>query len=106
MQRYSLNYTEAIYRWLAENDFTLVVVDYDASVQLRSCQAWMIPFTMVYDNDRDDVWQGYLLQSYNTIVSFVAESSDGEILTVRLGKWSPTTSRQQTWFERDVEHLM
>ena len=106
MKRYTLTHTDSMYNWLSDNLFTLTVVDYDASEQLRSCQAWMIPFTMVCDYDRDEVWEGYLLQSYNTIVSFVAESSNGEILTVRLGKWSPTTSRQQTWFERDVEHLM
>lgn len=94
MKRYTINHTEAIYRWLSDNNFTLVVIDYEASEQLRSCQAWLLPFTMKDDLD-GEYYHGYLLQSYETIVSFMAVGEKvGDILTVDLGKWSPTTSRQ------------
>lgn len=57
--------------------------------QLGKMQAWVI--TDNYGNK----W----LQSYNTIVS-VKWASSGEF--ERLGKWSVSTSRQQTRFEREV----
>lgn len=55
--------------------------------QLKSCQAWIISDHM------GNVW----LQSYNTIVS-VRWADSGKF--ERLGRWSVTTSKQQTFFER------
>ena len=57
--------------------------------QLNSCQAWILK----------DKFGNKFLQSYHTIVSvkFADETS-----VLRLGKWSVTTSKQQTLFERIV----
>ena len=57
--------------------------------QLGAMQAWIIT------DSHGNKW----LQSYNTIVS-VKWADTGEF--ERLGKWSVSTSRQQTRFEREV----
>lgn len=55
--------------------------------QLRTCQAWVL-------TDRFGVkW----LQSYHTIVSKAVNG-----IITHLGKWSVTTSRQQTWFSSAI----
>lgn len=57
--------------------------------QIKSCQAWIIK----------DCFGNKYLQSYNTIVSvYFADTSE----VLRLGKWSTTTSKHQTFFERLV----
>lgn len=57
--------------------------------QLRSAQAWIIT------DSHGNKW----LQSYSTLVSvFWADTQKIE----RLGKWSTTTSKHQTWFEWEV----
>ena len=57
--------------------------------QINSCQAWILK----------DKFGNKYLQSYNTIVS-VKFADETNVL--RLGKWSVTTSKQQTLFERIV----
>lgn len=54
---------------------------------LKSMQAWAIR------DEMGNIW----LQSYNTIVSVKWNNGEYE----RLGWWSVTTSRQQTYFERN-----
>ena len=53
---------------------------------LASMQAWAIHDSM------GNIW----LQSYNTIVSVKWSNGDFD----RFGKWSVTTSKHQTYFER------
>lgn len=57
--------------------------------QLDNCQAWVVMDTA---NDRT------CLQSYSTIVSYIDRATKK---IVRLGKWTRTTSCQQTRFERE-----
>ena len=59
-------------------------------VQIDSKQAWVIT----------DTWTGNkYLQSYNTIVSvYFADTKE----VLRLGKWSVTTSKHQSFFERMI----
>ena len=61
--------------------------DFEVS-QIGSCQAWIL---------RDKFGNKYL-QSYSTIVSiYFADTQKVE----RLGRWSVTTSKHQTLFERE-----
>ena len=72
------------------NIFYNMFYDNDFEVQqINSCQAWILK----------DKFGNKYLQSYNTIVS-VKFADETNVL--RLGKWSVTTSRQQTLFERIV----
>ena len=58
--------------------------------QIDSKQAWVITDTRTGNK---------YLQSYNTIVSiYFADTKE----VLRLGKWSRTTSKHQTFFERYV----
>ena len=59
-------------------------------VQIDSKQAWVIT----------DTWTGNkYLQSYNTIVSvYFADTKE----VLRLGRWSVTTSKHQSFFERMI----
>ena len=57
--------------------------------QLRSAQAWVIT----------DQFGNKWLQSYSTIVSvWWADTRTCQ----RFGRWSTTTSKHQTWFEKEV----
>jgi hypothetical protein len=90
MRQYSINHTigaweafKSIYGEERYKEFLNV----DHVEQIRSCQAWII-----YDK-LGNKW----LQSYNTIVSVKFAGFDN---VVRLGRWSVTTSRHQSYFER------
>lgn len=95
MRRYSINHTEELFEAIKKhykdidlNIFYNMFYDNDFEVQqINSCQAWILK----------DKFGNKYLQSYNTIVS-VKFSDETNVL--RLGKWSVTTSRQQTLFER------
>lgn len=57
--------------------------------QFNHCQAWVSE--IIYNSAYDVTFQ--LIKSYNTIVGFV-DHNNGEYIA--LGKWSRTTSKQQT----------
>lgn len=79
-------------RWLSGYDLKV-----DKARRLRNCNAWVIPCDF-YMEDEETILHGSVLKSYETIVSVCYEGN-----VEHLGKWSRTTSRQQTWYEREVE---
>ena len=94
MERYSLIYTNDLDMFLDRNNLELHYASYDGAIQLRNCQAWIIP--CFYENkETGELKAGSLLQSYHTIVSLKIDND-----CIRLGRWSTTTSRQQTCYER------
>lgn len=95
MKRYALTHTSNLMNALNTDEISLDDMQW---VQLRSCQAWYIKgwFT---DNSTGEIKEGYFLQSYNTLVAFIDIKERKVYDPV---KYSPTTSRQVTWFTRDV----
>ena len=95
MKRYSLTHTTTLMDVLNTDDINLYDLEW---LQLRNCQAWYIKgwFT---DNSTGEIKEGYFLQSYNTLVAFI---DINERKVYEPVKYSPTTSRQVTWFKRDV----
>ena len=97
MKQYAINHkTEVLealknhYKDMDSRIFWGIFCNNDFEVQqLNNCQAWIL---------RDKFGNKYL-QSYNTIVS-VKFADETKVL--RLGKWSVTTSKQQTLFERTI----
>lgn len=97
MRQYSINHKEELfeaikkhYKDMDMNIFYNMFSNNDFEVlQINSCQAWILK----------DKFGNKYLQSYNTIVS-VKFADETNVL--RLGKWSVTTSKQQTLFERIV----
>ena len=102
MKQYTLKYFDDLTDYLKRNDLALIKCDHDNVKQLRSCQAWIIPVILMDSNGNH--LRGHLLQSYHTIVSICYYTdpviSKADVLTQRLGRWSTTTSKQQSWFER------
>lgn len=97
MRQYSISHKdEAIkaltnhYKNIDAEVFRNMFYDCDFEVsQINSCQAWIL---------RDKFGNKYL-QSYNTIVSiYFADTKNVE----RLGRWSVTTSKHQSFFERTI----
>ena len=97
MRQYPINHKEELmkaiknhYKDMDMNIFYNMFYNNDFEFQqINSCQAWILK----------DKFGNKYLQSYNTIVS-VKFADETNVL--RLGKWSVTTSRQQTLFERIV----
>jgi uncharacterized protein with von Willebrand factor type A (vWA) domain len=97
MRQYSINHKEELFEAIKKhykdtdiNIFYNMFYNNDFEVlQINSCQAWILK----------DKFGNKYLQSYNTIVS-VKFADETNVL--RLGKWSVTTSKQQTLFERIV----
>ena len=98
MKRYSLDYTNALEIALAKNGLEFEYLKFnDWSVrQLGNCQAWIIE-GCAYDTVTGEIVDIDVLQSYHTAVSYARLDTDE---VVRCGKWSTTTSKQQTRFER------
>ena len=94
MLNYSINHTEDLERVLNEKGYRLLSYDFFGQ-QLRNCQAWIIEGSIESMND-GDVESIYILQSYNTLVAFILDG-----VCYRCGRWSTTTSKQTTWFERE-----
>ena len=97
MRQYSINHKEELFEAIKKhykdtdmNIFYNMFYNNDFEVsQINSCQAWILK----------DKFGNKYLQSYNTIAS-VKFADETNVL--RLGKWSVTTSKQQTLFERIV----
>lgn len=97
MRQYSINHKEDLFEAIKKhykdidiNIFYNMFYNNDFEVQqLNSCQAWILK----------DKFGNKYLQSYNTIVS-VKFANETKVL--RLGKWSVTTSKHQSLFERIV----
>lgn len=97
MRQYSINHKEELieaikkhYKDMDINIFYNMFYNDDFEVQqINKCQAWILK----------DKFGNKYLQSYNTIVS-VKFADETNVL--RLGKWSVTTSKQQTLFEKIV----
>lgn len=97
MRQYSINHKEELfeaikkhYKDMDMNIFYNMFYDNDFEVQqIKSCQAWIL----------FDKFGNKYLQSYNTIVS-VKFADETNVL--RLGKWSVTTSKHQSFFERSI----
>lgn len=62
-------------------------INWELVRQIGACQAWIV---------RDTANNRVCLQSYSTIVSYVTDTGT----PVRLGKWTTTTSKHQTLFDR------
>ena len=97
MRQYSINHKEELFEAIKKHykDMDMNIVynmfynkDFEVQ-QINSCQARILK----------DKFGNKYLQSYNTIVS-VKFADETNVL--RLGKWSVTTSKQQTLFERIV----
>lgn len=95
MKKYRVENLSRLYKWLVDNHMTLASCN--GAIQLDHMQAWMIPCEFRND-DTGEIIEGMLLQSYKTIVSVYPYNSQ----IVRLGKWSTTTSKHQTRFERKM----
>lgn len=94
MKQYPILHTDNFYNYA--HDFGYDVLELKSQgKQLRDCQAWIIKAKMM-DRETGEVFQADVLQSYNTLVTF---KLDGK--TFRCGKYSRTTSKQTSWFERD-----
>ena len=94
MKQYPILHTDNFYDYA--NDFGYDVLELrEQGRQLRDCQAWIIKADMM-NKETGEVFQADVLQSYNTLVAF---KLDGK--TFRCGKYSRTTSKQTSWFERD-----
>ena len=97
MKQYSISHKEEAiealtnhYKNISADVFRNMFYDCDFEVsQIDAKQAWIL---------RDKFGNKYL-QSYNTIVSiYFADTQNVE----RLGRWSLTTSRHQSLFERTI----
>lgn len=93
MKQYAIYNTTALENTLKENGLRLISFS-DRGRQLNSCQAWTVSGE-VEDQTTGEVLPIDILQSYYTLVSYKLNGQ-----AVRCGRWSTTTSRQQSWFER------
>lgn len=96
MKRYTLTNREDLQKFIDDEKFEFMKLNEDHATQLRNCQAWIIP---VYAIRKDKVYTGYVLQSYYTAVAISIRCDDDDI-RVAFDKYSPTTSKQTTWFFR------
>lgn len=94
MKPYKLIYTKDL-KLLLEAD--KIVLYEDSVQQLRNCQAWIYKgyYIKAFSGE---IIPATFLQSYNTLVACV--ESDDRFTCPR--KYSPTTSKQVTWFKRDI----
>lgn len=95
MKRYALENIDELYNFIDNNKIGIMEVELSKNKQLRNCQAWAIPCKVI---DNDGIHNGYLLQSYYTIVGL---KYNGMLFT--WNRYSRTTSRQLTWFDRDYK---
>ena len=99
MKQYPILHANDFYEYAYDLGYSVLTEDQELREQkgrqLRDCQAWIIKAEMM-DKKTGEVFQADVLQSYNTLVAF---KLDGK--TFRCGKYSRTTSRQTSWFERD-----
>lgn len=92
MKRYDIMNVEDFLSYL-EDEELVIIGKIKNWKQFKHCQAWYCEATLGNDAGTFDV---YLLQSYWTMVA-VYRKDTGEC--IRLGKYSPTTSKQTTQWE-------
>lgn len=99
MKRYSITDKTDLTNFMLNHHFNYIKGNENEVRQLRNCQAWIIP--VIISNEDNEVYHGWLLQSYNTLVAISIKNKD-ESLTIKeaFRKYSPTTSKQTTWFFR------
>ena len=85
--------------FMIRNGFNFIHYNNNDVKQLRNCQAWIIP---VIVSGRDNIpYHGWILQSYSTLVAISLKNQDDSIqIREAFRKYSPTTSKQTTWFFR------
>lgn len=96
MKQYSISYTGDFRNTLEENGYKLIPFSYAYSKgkQIGSMQAWEVK-AEIEDQTTGEVLTIPVLQSYYTLVAYKIGGK-----TVRCGKWSRTTSKQTSTWER------
>lgn len=94
MKNYSIRNTEALRNTLNENGYRLIDYTEYGNTQVRSMQAWEV-LADVEDLSTGEVLTIPVLQSYWTLVAYKMNGK-----TIRCGRWSSTTSKQTTIWER------
>lgn len=98
IKRYSLTNREDLQKFIDDEGFEFMKLNENHVSQLRNCQAWIIP---VYAIKKERIYTGYVLQSYYTAVAISIRCYDNnDDIRIAFNKYSPTTSKQTTWFFR------
>lgn len=92
MKQYPIINSDDLKEYLKKYNRKLIKIN-DGAKQLRNCQAWEINVEIL-NNSTGELKTYKALQSYYTIVALW----NGVLHTWR--KYSPTTSRQITWWSR------
>ena len=95
MKQYSIIHTDDLNKTLWDNGYVLYALTSQAVRQLRSCQARVLDGQAI-NRDTNELVNITVLQSYNTLVAYKMNGK-----TIRCGYYSPTTSRQTSWFSRE-----
>ena len=93
MLNYQILHTDALEDTLNTNGYRLLKFE-PFGLQINNCQAWEIDGE-VEDMTTGEVLHVDILQSYNTLVAYRLNGA-----VTRCGKWSTTTSKQTTTWER------
>ena len=91
MMNYSIRFTDVFEKDLETKGYKLVSCE-PFGKQLRSCQAWINDGT-IENIETGEIKNIKILQSYYTLVSYILDG-----VCYHCGKWSVTTSKQQSWF--------
>lgn len=94
MKPYYITNTKDFQDYLHYRGYELLDINTFKYRQIRNCQAWELS-AKIKHNDSNQVYTIPILQSYKTIVAYALY---GEVWTWK--KYSPTTSRQITFWKR------